>query len=464
MGDLIFAALAFYVLLPADSAPAFPVVFAAFTVAMGLALMSNVPAGLGVFDGVMLLALPSVAAPEMVAALLMFRVIYFGLPFALALALFLYIELQSIGAPRAVVALARLARRVAARTGPAPCAGLAAVRPLLARSTRAEAELALSGDKRFFMNAEGDAFLMYRVRGRSWVAVGDPVGPAHRHGPLIADFHKAALAAWARPVLYKIGAHGAAGANATGLTTAKLGEEAVVDLSRFTRKGSKMSNLRRKLSKAERAGARFQMLAEADLPAAMETLERISDEWLIAKQGDEKRFSMGAFDAQELAHRPVGVIWVEDRIVAFGSLWRSGDGREAAIDLMRHEADAPDGAMYLLLTGLIEWSAEQGFQEFNLCMAPFSGLEEDAIQSPWARIGETIYRRGEKHYGFQGLRRFKGMFRPEWRPRYVAAPAGLSLAAAMVDVFRLVSGMADRRAARPLGRPLVALRPVLSQI
>ena len=39
------------------------------------------------------------------------------------------------------------------------------------------ANAALSGDKRILFNDAGDAFVMYQVNGRSWIALGDPVGP-----------------------------------------------------------------------------------------------------------------------------------------------------------------------------------------------------------------------------------------------------------------------------------------------
>ncbi len=42
------------------------------------------------------------------------------------------------------------------------------------------ANAALVGDKRLLFPASGDAFVMYQVSGRTWVALGDPVGPEER--------------------------------------------------------------------------------------------------------------------------------------------------------------------------------------------------------------------------------------------------------------------------------------------
>ncbi len=47
---------------------------------------------------------------------------------------------------------------------------------LVANSPHADAALALVGDKRLLFSAMGDGFMMYQVRGRSWIAMGDPIG------------------------------------------------------------------------------------------------------------------------------------------------------------------------------------------------------------------------------------------------------------------------------------------------
>ena len=55
------------------------------------------------------------------------------------------------------------------------------------------------------------------------------------------------------------------------------------------------------------------------------------------------------------------------------------------------------------------------------------------------RFANLVARHGERFYGFGGLRRFKSKFAPEWRPRYLAAPGGVHLPAALLDVTRLIS-------------------------
>ncbi len=87
LGDISLSALTLYLLLPASdlSFAGFLAVFAAATMA---GVVSHVPGGVGVFEAVVLAALPAtVSLDQAAAALLLYRVIYYFTPFALALAL-----------------------------------------------------------------------------------------------------------------------------------------------------------------------------------------------------------------------------------------------------------------------------------------------------------------------------------------------------------------------------------------
>ena len=67
------------------------------------------------------------------------------------------------------------------------------------------ANLALLGDKRLLFSQEGDAFIMYAVEGRSWIAMGDPVGPDLRWSDLIWEFHELSDRYGGRTAFYEVG-------------------------------------------------------------------------------------------------------------------------------------------------------------------------------------------------------------------------------------------------------------------
>jgi hypothetical protein len=86
IGVLDFAAgsLAFYMLVPAADV-GFAVVAVAFVSATLLGFISHAPGSLGIFDATLLIALAQLEREALVASLLVFRLLYFVVPFALAL-------------------------------------------------------------------------------------------------------------------------------------------------------------------------------------------------------------------------------------------------------------------------------------------------------------------------------------------------------------------------------------------
>ncbi|HEY5608439.1 MAG TPA: lysylphosphatidylglycerol synthase domain-containing protein [Alphaproteobacteria bacterium] len=84
--DLSFCALAMYVLVPNEPHIQFIDVAVIFITATLLGFASHSPGGLGVFDAAMLVALWEFDAEQLLAGLLIFRLLYYILPFTLALA------------------------------------------------------------------------------------------------------------------------------------------------------------------------------------------------------------------------------------------------------------------------------------------------------------------------------------------------------------------------------------------
>ncbi len=90
--DIAATAAVLWFLLPAGSID-FPAFMGFFAIAIVLGVLSHVPGGLGVFEAIMLVALEDrVPAEALAAALVLFRVIYYLLPLALALGFLLVHE------------------------------------------------------------------------------------------------------------------------------------------------------------------------------------------------------------------------------------------------------------------------------------------------------------------------------------------------------------------------------------
>jgi uncharacterized membrane protein YbhN (UPF0104 family) len=83
--DLTFCAFAMYMLMPDEPHIGFVTLAVIFVAATLLGFASHSPGGLGVFDAAMLVALWQYDKEELLAGLLLFRLLYYIIPFALSL-------------------------------------------------------------------------------------------------------------------------------------------------------------------------------------------------------------------------------------------------------------------------------------------------------------------------------------------------------------------------------------------
>src|SRR5918994_4291244 len=90
--ELIGAAGIIYFALPAHLEPSFIAVLAVFLASFSAALASHAPGGLGVFEIVFITAMPDIPKADVLAALLVFRLFYLLIPFAIALVVVLLFE------------------------------------------------------------------------------------------------------------------------------------------------------------------------------------------------------------------------------------------------------------------------------------------------------------------------------------------------------------------------------------
>ncbi|MEI8297860.1 MAG: bifunctional lysylphosphatidylglycerol flippase/synthetase MprF [Pseudomonadota bacterium] len=317
---------------------------------------------------------------------------------------------------------------------------LARARTALAGAEASVANAVLAGDKRLLFHPAGDAFVMYQVSGGSWIALGDPVGPAARAEELVWAYREQVDRSGGRTVFYEVSGRSLPLYIDLGLSLLKLGEEARVPLAGFGLEGSARADLRQSRRRAERDAASFEIVPPAGVAALLPRLRAISDAWLMDKATAEKGFSLGTFEPAYLCQLPLAVIRAEGEVVAFANLWPTASGEELSIDLMRFAPDAPRSAMDYLFIELMLWGRAEGYRWFNLGMAPLSGLENRALAPLWHRMGSFLYRHGESFYNFEGLRRYKAKFDPVWEPRYLASPGGLHLPRVLLDVSTLISG------------------------
>jgi phosphatidylglycerol lysyltransferase len=295
-------------------------------------------------------------------------------------------------------------------------------------------------DKALLFDPEEKAFLMYAVQGDTWVALGDPVGPAEGGPGLVRSFLERCDDFDGTPVFYQVTRERLHLYAEYGFTFGKLGEEARVDLARFTLEGGASKGLRASHRRLEKQGCAFRVLDPAEVGERVLELRDVSTEWLRRKEAGEKGFSLGFFEPAYVARFPAAVVERGDHIEAFATLWPGPRGEEVSVDLMRYRESAPPEVMEALFVHLLLLGRSRGYRWFSLGMAPLSGLESSPVAPLWNRLGAFLYQHGEAFYNFQGLRTFKEKFHPTWEPRYLAFPGGLGLARVLADVSALIAG------------------------
>jgi phosphatidylglycerol lysyltransferase len=339
----------------------------------------------------------------------------------------------------AAYGLWRVLRPAPPRFSPPQAADLERVALLIENGEDTTANLALLGDKNLLFNKDRTACIMFQSSGNSWVAMGDPIGPPALGESLAWEFLEDCDGMAVSPVFYQVTPQRLPLYVDLGLNLSKLGEEARVPLDDFSLSGAARAELRHAHRRALREGATFELVARNSAGPILPELRAVSDAWLREKNTAEKRFSLGFFDEHYIAHFDIGVVRRDGAIVAFANIWRGGR-IELSVDLMRYNEAAPKGVVDFLLVECMLWGRAQAFKWFNLGMAPLAGLEEHALAPAWHKLGRMVQRYGETFYNFEGLRKFKEKFDPEWRPRYLAAPDGLAMAGALLDVTALISG------------------------
>jgi phosphatidylglycerol lysyltransferase len=311
---------------------------------------------------------------------------------------------------------------------------------IVTASKKTSAYLALLGDKYFVFNEARNSFIMFGIEGRSWVAMGDPVGPEEEWDDLLWSFREMCDEHDAWPVFYQVEQENLPMYLQFGMKFLKLGEEARVNLRSFSLEGGTYKGLRYSHNRFAGEGYTFEIIPADAVDAIMPVLKEISDSWLGHKHTREKRFSLGWFNPEYIRRTPAAIVRSKQEIVAFANILVGAEKYELSVDLMRHLPSIQGGIMDYLFVELMLWGKEEGFEWFNLGMAPLSGLQDSSLAPLWERTGAFVFEHGEHFYNFQGLRQYKEKFVPVWEPKYLATRGGLMLPRILTNVASLISG------------------------
>jgi lysyl-tRNA synthetase class 2 len=326
---------------------------------------------------------------------------------------------------------------------------LAGVRAIVAaHGEDSIAPFILRPDKAFHFAAGG--VLAYRVIGRTAVVSGDPVAPDGSERDVLASFRALAHAHGWDVVLYGASSRHLETYRNLGLHAMCVGEEAVVDPSRFSLEGRAVRKLRQSVHRVERHGweitARDGREIDRDLEAEIDALEH---NWRATKSRIIG-FSMGMGTAEGgvqpgdlylLARSPGGELGAVMRFIAHRG--------KLSLDTMRRIGETPNGLNEALVCRALEVARRRSVAEVSLNYAGLAHLVRNevprrALVRKALRFGISVLGR---HFQMERLVRFNDKFSPNWRPRYLVYESALALPR---TVFRVLEaeGYVNQRARR----------------
>ncbi|WP_375690913.1 phosphatidylglycerol lysyltransferase domain-containing protein [Pseudooceanicola sp. LIPI14-2-Ac024] len=395
--DTVAAGLALHSLLPAGAAPGIALLIPAYLFALGAALLTGTPGGVGPFELALLTLLPMVPEAELIGAILAFRLVYYALPACLAVLVL----------ARPVRSQDRAARR--GHVAPVPPAAIA-------RAARAELGVARQNGAQGLVTQGAEAALVETPQTLTLL-----FAPAR--GPISALLPALGQSAAHRnrvACAYKLSARDACAARALGWHVVRVADDAVLDPGGFSTDGPAFRQLRRKLRQAEKTGITCRHAPIQPFAA----MARLDAHWR-AEHGAARGLTMGVFTTAYLREQRVYVAEQDGAVLAFVS-FHAGP-REWTLDLMRHGDDLPDGVMQTLILRAIEDAGAHGLNRFNLAAMPAAPRREAPLP---ARLRAEITART----GGAGLTRFKMAFGPRRAPLYAAAPSRAALMLALADL------------------------------
>lgn len=401
--DTAAAALALYVLLPDAASLPLTTLYPAFLLALGAALISGTPGGVGPFEVTLLALLPSIGAEPMLGAILAYRVVYYALPAILA-----------------VILLARGPRPTGQATPKLHIPPRSEQKRLIHNAPFAEANLLRQGGKMLLSQGLETPHLLVSQTQQALVALRDPLctsSPEMALQSLVSTANSHAKFA----CLYKCSARMAAVARQSGFFVLPIAYEAWLDPRSFSAQTSNHRQLRRKLRKAQKAG--ITTTHTTTLP--LQDMARVSADW-VARSGGERGFSMGLFTPEFVQSQRCYLAMQDGQLQGFITL--NTCETEWSLDLMRQTAAAPDGIMHALLAHALEDAAALTLPRLSLASVPFE------------HQNKVLRKLVQSACDSAGLKQFKSAFAPHWQTLYMATPNRLQFAVSAFDIAREITG------------------------
>ncbi len=286
-------------------------------------------------------------------------------------------------------------------------------------------------DKSVIFAPDGRAAITYRVVGSVSVASADPIGQRASWRPAIqAWLTECRARGWYAAVLSASEA-GTREYAASGLRALAIGDEAIIDVDRFTLKGRQMRPVRQAVTRITRAGYTTRVRRHGDLSEAeLAEIGQMADLW--RGEETERGFSMALNRIGDPADGRCVVITAYDRsgrLRGFLSFVPWGV-RGISLDLMRRDRHAENGLNEFMVARLVQACPGMGVRRISLNFAVFRTVFSTAEQvgaGPVTRATDRFLGFASRFYQLETLYRSNDKYQPDWVPRLLCYDPALTV-------------------------------------
>jgi lysylphosphatidylglycerol synthetase-like protein (DUF2156 family) len=300
---------------------------------------------------------------------------------------------------------------------------------------------ALRHDKVHFF--DGDSVVAYAVYGGVCLVSPDPIGPEAERDRLWSSFRAFVdNHGWTLAVL-GAGEDWLPTYRSSGMHDLYLGDEGVVDITRFSLQGGRNKGLRQAVNRIARYGYTISFHDPMHLdPALADGLREVMTR---SRRGDvERGFSMTLgrlFDPRDVGLLLAVATAADGTPVAFCQYVPAPGINGYSLDLMRRDdGDHPNGLLDFVIVETIEHLRQLGMQGLGLNFATMrSVLAGETGDGLHRRVERWMLRRMSSSMQIESLWRFNAKYDPDWQPRYAVYQSPEQAPAVAVAIARAES-------------------------
>jgi lysylphosphatidylglycerol synthetase-like protein (DUF2156 family) len=355
---------------------------------------------------------------------------------------FLAPSLLAVGICLAVVAVLLATRPVVDRRRSGGRAAEARARDIVRRHGEGTLDyFALRSDKQWFFHR--DSLVAYAIYGGVCLVSPDTIGPDAEREQVWGAFRRFAdNRGWVVAVMGS-GEEWLPIYRATGMHDIYIGDEAVVDVQKFSLAGGHMKGLRQAYNRI----AKYGYTATFHDPARLDrvTAERLTGLMSQSRRGEfERGFSMvlgRIFDPRDEGLILCVVTGPEGEPAALCQFVPARGIGGFSLDLMRRDrGEHPNGLVDFALVSTIEHLAQQGYRGLSLNFAALrSILDGERGDGVTQRVERWALKKMSSFLQIETLWRFNAKYEPEWLPRYVVYDTAEHLVPVVLSILRAES-------------------------